>query len=137
SRPQGGPIMAITAATTRSDFNAQFLPPDIAGPIFEEAARMSVVQRLAPQVQLGMNGKAVPVGTGKMTAGWVDEGAAKPASAGAVGIKSITPKKLATIAVVSAEVVRANPANYMTLIRGQIAEAFAIAFDAAALHGTG
>src|SRR5699024_5045956 len=41
-----------------------------------------------------------------------------------------------TIAVVSAEVVRSNPANYMSLIRSQVAEAFAVAFDAAALHGT-
>lgn len=127
--------MAITAPTKRSDFDAKFLPPEISGPIFEEAARLSVVQRLVPQVPLGINGKAVPVVTGKMTAGWVAEGGAKPASEGAVGLKTIEPKKLAAIAVVSAEVVRANPANYMTLIRGQIAEAFAVAFDSAALHG--
>jgi hypothetical protein len=38
--------------------------------------------------------------------------------------------------VVSAEVVRANPGNYMNAIRNQVAESFAIAFDAAALHGT-
>lgn len=128
--------MAITAATKRSDFDAKFLPPEISSPIFEEAARMSVVQRLVPQVPLGLNGKAVPVVTGKMTAGWVDEGATKPASKGTVTLKTITPKKLAAIAVVSSEVVRANPANYMTLIRSQIAEAFAIAFDSATLHGT-
>src|SRR5699024_8745560 len=51
-------------------------------------------------------------------------------------LKTLAPKKLATIAVVSSEVVRSNPANYMTLIRSQVAEAFAVAFDAAALHGT-
>lgn len=128
--------MAITAATTRSDFDAKFLPPEIAGPIFEEAARMSVVQRLSPQVPLGLNGKAVPVVTGKVQAGWVAEGQQKPASNGSVTLKTIEPKKLAAIAVVSAEVVRSNPANYMSLIRGQVAEAFAIAFDAATLHGT-
>lgn len=128
--------MAITAATTRSDFDAKFLPPEIAGPIFEEAARMSVVQRLSPQVPLSLNGKAVPVVTGKISAGWVDEGGQKPASSGSVSLKTLAPKKLATIAVVSSEVVRSNPANYMTLIRSQVAEAFAVAFDAAALHGT-
>jgi hypothetical protein len=66
----------------------------------------------------------------------VAEGAQKPASAGAMSLKTMDPKKLATIAVVSAEVVRANPGNYMNVIRDQVAEAFAIAFDAAALHGT-
>src|SRR5690606_6720565 len=53
-----------------------------------------------------------------------------------LSLKNIDPKKLAVIAVVSAEVVRANPGNYMNLIREQVAEAFALAFDAAALHGT-
>lgn len=129
--------MAITAATTRSGFDAKFLPPDLSGPIFEQAARMSVVQRLAQQVPLGMNGRAVPVVTGKMAAGWVAEGQQKPASSGAVTLKTMTPQKLASIAVVSAEVVRANPANYITLVRDQIAEAFAIAFDYAALHDLG
>jgi HK97 family phage major capsid protein len=74
--------------------------------------------------------------TGKVSAGWVAEGAQKPASSGTVALKTIDPKKLAAIAVVSAEVVRANPGGYMDLLRPQIAEAFATAFDAAALHGT-
>lgn len=129
--------MAITAATVTGDFNAGFMQPAVAAPIFERAARMSVVQRLAQQVPLGGNGVTVPVVTGKMSAGWVAEGGQKPASEGAVGIKTMSPEKLAAIAVVSAEVVRANPANYMTLLREQIAEAFAIAFDQAAFYDRG
>jgi HK97 family phage major capsid protein len=125
--------MAITAPTKRSDF-AGFLPPAMSAPIFERAARMSVAMALANQTPLGAEGQTIPVVTGKLTAGWVDEGAAKPASGGALGLKTITPKKLGTIAVVSAEVVRANPGNYMHLIRNQVAEAFAQAFDMAAFH---
>jgi hypothetical protein len=53
-----------------------------------------------------------------------------------MALKTMDPKKLAAIAVVSAEVVRANPGGYMDVLRPQIAEAFAVAFDAAALHGT-
>lgn len=128
--------MAITAPRKTSDFSG-FLTPDQSGPIFERAARMSVVQRLVQQVPLGGNGRAIPVVTGKMSAGWVAEGAQKPASQGTVALKTIEPKKLAAIGVVSAEVVRANPANYMTLMREQIAEAFAIAFDNAALYDRG
>jgi HK97 family phage major capsid protein len=127
--------VAISAATRTSDFSG-FLSRDESAPIFEAAARQSVVQSLVPEVALGINGKSIPVVTGKISAGWVSEGAAKPASSGSVALKTMDPKKLAAIAVVSAEVVRANPAGYMNLIRPQIAEAFAVAFDAAALHGS-
>jgi len=127
--------MAVTAATTTGDF-AGFLNREESAAIFERAARSSVVQSLAPQTQLGINGQSIPVVTGKLTAGWVSEGAAKPASKGTVGLKTMDPKKLAVIAVVSAEVVRANPGNYMGLIRNQVGDAFATAFDSAALHGT-
>jgi HK97 family phage major capsid protein len=127
--------MAITAATKTSDFSG-FLNREQSEAIFEKAAQQSVVQQLARRVQLGINGQSIPVVTGKVTAGWVAEGATKPASSGSVALKTMDPKKLAAIAVVSAEVVRANPGGYMDLLRPQISEAFATAFDAAAFHGT-
>jgi HK97 family phage major capsid protein len=127
--------MAITAATKTSDFSG-FLSREQSEAIFEKAARQSVVQSLARRVPLGINGQSIPVVTGKVSAGWVAEGAQKPASQGSIALKTMDPKKLAAIAVVSAEVVRANPGGYMDLLRPQIAEAFAVAFDAAALHGT-
>lgn len=127
--------MAITAATKLSDFSG-FLDRDQSAAIFEQAAKTSVVQQLAPRVQLGTNGQSIPVVTGKISAGWVAEGAQKPASKGTMALKTMDPKKIAAIAVVSAEVLRANPGGYIDLIRPQIAEAFATAFDAAALYGT-
>lgn len=127
--------MAITAATKTSDFSG-FLSREQSEAIFERAAQESVVQRLARRVPLGINGQSIPVVTGKVSAGWVAEGAQKPASSGSMALKTMDPKKLAAIAVVSAEVVRANPGGYMDLLRPQIAEAFATAFDSAALHGT-
>lgn len=128
--------MAITAATKNSDFSG-FLDPVRAGPIFERAAQMSAVQQLVQRVPVGINGTTIPVVTGRLSAGWVDEAAAKPASAGTMSLKTITPKKIAVIAVVSNEVVRANPGNYVSLAREQMAEAFAIGFDYAALHNLG
>lgn len=128
--------MAITAARKTTDFSG-FLPAEIASPIFERAARQSVVQQLVPQIPLGANGKSVPVFTGRPVANWVDEGAQKPASQGSMTLKTMTPKKLAAIVVNSAEVVRANPGGYITALREQLAEAFAIAFDYAALHDLG
>lgn len=128
--------MAISAATLRSDFSG-FLPAEIAAPIFERTARVSVVQQLARQVPLGAEGKSIPVVTGSIDAGWVAEGDTKPADSSAMSLKTITPKKLAVIVVTSSEVVRANPGNYIQTVRGQIAEAFARAFDRAALHDEG
>jgi HK97 family phage major capsid protein len=127
--------MAITAATKLSDFSG-FLNRDQSEAIFEQAAKTSVVQQLVPRVPLGINGQSIPVVTGKVQAGWVAEGAQKPASKGSMALKTMDPKKIAAIAVVSAEVLRANPGGYVDLIRPQIAEAFAVAFDAAALYGT-
>src|SRR5688572_2702360 len=127
--------MAITAATVTGDFSG-FLNAEQSGPIFDEAMRTSVVQMLARQVPLGINGQEIPITSTKPVAGWVAEAGQKPASKGTMSLKTMTPKKLAAIAVVSAEVVRANPGNYVSLLRPQLAEAFAIAFDSAALHGT-
>lgn len=128
--------MAITASTLTSDFSG-FLPAEISAPIFERAARQSVVQRLVKQIPLGGNGVSVPVVTGRPSAGWVDEGGQKPASSGALALKTMTPKKLAAILVVSEEVVRANPGNYINTMRESLAEAFAVSFDRAALHDEG
>lgn len=127
--------MAQTAATQLSDFSG-FIKPDMAQGYFDETRRRSVAMQLARQVPLSFRGSDIPVTTSKPTAGWVDETDRKPSSSGGKALKTITPKKIAAISVVSAEVVRANPSGYIEDLRADIAEAFAIAFDAAALHGT-
>lgn len=127
--------MAQNAATNTSEF-AGFLTPERAQDYFKEAARVSAVQSLTRQIPLGINGQEIPYVTSKPTASWVSEAGQKPTTSGGLALKTIKPHKIAAITVVSAEVVRANPGNYVSLFREQIAEAFAIAFDAAALHGT-
>lgn len=128
--------MAVTAATSLSDFSG-FLTRAQSQAIFEKAARSSVVQRLAREIPLSFNGQSIPVVTGRLVAGWVSEAAKKPASSGAMSLKTMDPKKLAVVAVVSSEVVRANPGGYMQVIQNQIGEAFALAFDKAALYDQG
>src|SRR5436190_18055455 len=127
--------MAVTSATTLSGFSG-FLTPEQSGAIFEKTYKTSIVQQLAQRVALGPAGVSVPVVSGRLAAGWVAEGAQKPASQGSLTLKTMTPKKIATIAIASMEVVRANPGGYMNIIRDQVAEAFALAFDSAVLHGT-
>lgn len=128
--------MAQTAATTTSAFGG-FIKPNEAQNYFEKARYASSVMQLARQVALGASGEEIMMSTGKATAGWVSEGAKKPTTETSIGVKSFKPHKIAAISVVSAEVVRANPGNYMTILQDEIAQSFAEAFDAAALHGDG
>lgn len=127
--------MAVAKAVQTGDFSG-FIRPELAEAYFEEVRKVSVVQSLARQVPLSANGVDVPIVTSKPTAGWVSEGGQKPTTNGGLGIKTMTPKKLAAIVPVSAEVVRSNPGGFMEILKQDIAEAFAKAFDAAALHGT-
>lgn len=127
--------MAQTDATNTSDFSG-FLKPEMAQNYFEQARKSSSVMQLARQIPLGINGQEIPYSTSKASASWVSEGGLKPTTESGLALKSIKPHKIAAISVVSAEVVRANPGNYMQILRDDIAESFAIAFDAAALHGT-
>lgn len=128
--------MAITAATSTSDFSG-FISRERSAAIFDRAAQTSVVQSLVQQVPLGASGQSIPVITGRPSAGWTAEGATKPATSGSMTLKNMDPKKLTAILVVSQEVVRANPGNYINTMRDSLAEAFALAFDKAALYDQG
>src|SRR5690606_25795312 len=126
-----------TAPTKTSDSQFEgFLRPDQAAPYFEEARKSSTVMQLARQVPVGINGQEFAIHTQKAVASWVGEGGQKKTTESEIGLRSFKPAKIAAISVVSAEVVRANPGNYMEILRADIAEAFAIAFDNAVLHGT-
>src|SRR5699024_8308950 len=131
----GSVKMAQSAATNTGDFSG-FLNPEMSQNYFAQARKTSTVMQLARQIPLGINGQEIPYSTTKATAGWVSEGGQKPTTESGLALKTIKPHKIAAISVVSAEVVRANPGNYMQILRDDIAEAIAVAFDNAALHGT-
>lgn len=124
-----------TSATKTTDF-AGFIKPEMSGPLFDQAAKSSIVMRLARRIPLSPNGVDVPFTTSKPVAAWVAEGAEKPTTEGGLSLKHIKVAKMACTSVMSQEVVRANPGGYVDLLRPWIAEAFALTFDAAALHGT-
>lgn len=127
--------MAQTSPTQTSEF-AGFIKPSEAGDIFAEARKTSVAQQLARRIPIGANGVEIAYTTSKPSAGWVAEGGRKPTTSGGKALRTIKPHKLAAISVVSAETVRANPGGYINDLYADMAEAFALAFDAAALHGT-
>jgi HK97 family phage major capsid protein len=128
--------MAITAATKLSDFSG-FLSPAESAPIFNDAVRQSVVQQLSRRVPLGISGQNIPIVTGRPTANWTAEGTAKHKTSLGLGLLTMVPKKLTAIAVASSEVIRANPGSYAQILRGELAGAFATAFDYASLYDLG
>ena len=127
--------MAVTSAQGTSSFSG-YLSRTESMPIFQRAQRTSVVQRLAPQVAMGWRGTAIPI-FGDVVAGWVGEGGQKPATALPVTIKNMDPKKVAALVPVSQEVVRANPAGFMSQVRTRVGTAIGKAFDLAALYDQG
>lgn len=128
--------MAITAAKKLADFSG-FIKPELAGPIFNEAAKGSAAMSLIRKVPLGASGQAFPIVTSKPTANWTAEGAQKHTTEAGLGLVKMEPKKLTAIAVASQEVIRANPGGYSETLAGLLADAFARAFDLAVFHDKG
>lgn len=127
--------MAATQSTL-SSVAPTLLPPTIADPIFTKATEMSAVMQLARRVPLAVNAQtAVPVPMDVPTAGWVSEGAAKPASASGVGVRLMTGKKVALLVPVSSEVVRTNAAGLFSQLQRDLPTSISRAFDYAAIHG--
>ena len=118
-----------------SDFSA-FLTPELAQDYFAQIEKTSIVQQLARKVPMGPTGISIPHWTGSVQASWVGEGEQKPLTKGSFSKQDLKPAKIAVIFAESAEVVRANPLNYLETMRTKIAEAIALAFDAAAIYGT-
>lgn len=125
--------MAITNPKKLADFNG-FIKPELAGPIFDEAAKGSAAMSLMKKVPLGASGQSFPIVTGKPTANWTAEGAKKHTTEASLGLVTMQPKKLTAIAVASQEVIRANPGGYSETLAGLLAEAFARAFDLAVFY---
>lgn len=128
--------MAITAAKKLADFNG-FIKPELAGPIFDEAAKGSAAMALIKKVPLGASGQAFPIVTSKPTANWTAESTKKHTTEAGLGLVKMEPKKLTAIAVASQEVIRANPGGYSETLQTLLADAFARAFDLAVFHNKG
>lgn len=129
--------MAVPTVRAGSEgIGGELMPREISGFIFERAARASAVMQQVPQIPLAGRGRTIPVVTGRPTASWVDEAGRKPVSDATIATKIMDPKKIAVIVPFSKEYLRDNTINIMQMLRPQIAEAFAMAFDAATLHGT-
>lgn len=123
------------AQTSDSMFEG-YLEPELAQDYFKEVEKTSIIQRVARKIPLGTTGVIIPHWEGDVQASWLGEGEMKPITKGDMSKQDIKPHKIATIFAASAEVVRANPAGYLNTMRTKVAEAIALAFDAAVIQGT-
>lgn len=112
-----------------------YLEPDLAQDYFAEIEKTSTVQQVARKIPLGPTGVHIPHWEGDVKAQWTGEAEQKPVTKGDMSMQTVKPHKITTIFAASAEVVRANPANYLGTMRTKVAEAIALAFDAAVLRG--
>ena len=124
-----------TAAKTTDSMFSGFLDPVVSQDYFAEVEKVSIVQQIARKVPMGPTGVRIPHWTGDVSAKWVGETEQKPVTKGDFTKQDIAPFKIATIFAASSEVVRANPLNYLNVMRSKVAEAIALAFDAAVLAG--
>lgn len=123
-------------ATTLSGIPGGLLPPIVTDPIFAKTNEASAVMQLARKVPLAMTAQtAIPIPMDVGVAGWVSEGGVKPVSNTAIGVKTMTGKKVALLHPVSQEVAFSNAAGLYTQLQQDLPTSIARAFDHAAIHG--
>ncbi|WP_280350350.1 phage major capsid protein [Nocardia abscessus] len=113
-----------------------YLDPVMAQDYFAEVEKVSIVQQVARKIPMGITGQHIPHWTGDVQATWLGEADEKQITKGDMTKQTIIPHKIASIFVASAEVVRANPGNYLNTMRTKVGTAIAMAFDAAVINGT-
>lgn len=115
--------------------NSMVLPAELSREIWGVAAQESAVMQLAQQIQLAGRGQSIPVVTADSTAEWTVETTEKHVANPTVGLKTMTPYKLACIELFSEELLRDVEGLYDELVRRAPA-AIAKKFDATVFHGT-
>src|SRR5687767_12132440 len=102
---------ADSVATAADGMFAGYLDPVQAGPLYDQAAKRSLVQALARRIPMGATGVEFKDWSAAIEAEWVGEGQRKPVKKGTFEDTNVVikPHKIAVIFAESAEVVRANP----------------------------
>ena len=134
-----GTAFAVNHAKISQTGDSMFsglLTPEQSQDYFALAEKTSIVQQIAQKIPMGPTGVKIPHWNGNVSASWIGEGDMKPITKGDMTSQTISPSKIATIFVASAETVRANPANYLSTMRTKVATAIAMAFDNAVINGT-
>ena len=114
---------------------ADLLPKEISQEIWSTAVEESVIMRASRGIALPGGGLTIPIITGDVEAGWVNETDEKPVSDADTSSKSMTPYKLAVIETFSTEFRRDLPALYAELAR-RLPSALGRKFDETVFRGT-
>lgn len=118
------------------DGHAIPLPKNYTATLLKQAFQQSVIAPLTSSEPFPMGVETViPQYDGGIEAGFVEEGAAKPVSTATMSFKTLRTRKLATIVVVSQEMVKKNPSQMMQLVEADMRNAITRAIDLAILYG--
>lgn len=111
------------------------LPNEYAPTLLKNAFEASVIAPLTASQPLPLGDTIIPQYEGGIEAGWVGEGEPKPVSTAEMTHKTLAPRKVATIVVVSKEMVRVNPGRMLDLVNQDLQNAITRAIDLAILYG--
>lgn len=112
------------------------LPKNYAATLMKQSFQQSVIAPLTKSEPFPMGvDTVIPQYDGGIEAGFVGEGEAKPVSNAAYSFKTLKPRKLATIVVVSKEAAKVNPLQMMQMVEADMKNAITRALDFAILYG--
>lgn len=112
------------------------LPKNYAATLMKQAFQQSVIAPLTSSEPFPMGvDTVIPQYDGGIEAGFVGEAEAKPVADAAYTFKTLKPRKLATIVVVSKEAAKVNPLQMMQMVETDMKNAITRAVDFAILYG--
>ena len=111
------------------------LPKEWAPTLLKEALEQSVIGQVAPSTPIPLDGQTIPVFDSEFEVGVVGEGERKPVSNASLSVRTLTPRKVAGIMVVSKELARRNPGDMVTLMQADMRNAIGRAVTSLILHG--
>lgn len=114
---------------------AGMLPVEVVRDLYKDVAHESLALKLAGTMPVNINGASATWAIGRPVAGVVGEGERKPLIKGGMARKTITPIKIAAIAVETKEARLANPGSYFDNLYEMLRGSITRAIDLAVFHG--
>lgn len=128
-------LETIDKILSANEGNEEAFPKTVVKGIWDRALKGSIAQSVCGSVPVALNGIAVPVPVSQPVAGVVGEAGEKPVTTLETKVKTMSPIKVAVIALYSMEAAKADPLGEYNRIQGELGEAVAKAIDTAVFTG--
>jgi HK97 family phage major capsid protein len=125
----------MTTPIAALDFSG-VIPPEFSTQIIEEAVQQSAALQLANRVPMGTTIASMPVPKTLPRAAWVSTGGRKPYTDLKLDLETITAEEVAAVTAIPDAMLEDSAINLWAWVRPRLAEAIAVALDAAVFFGT-